>query len=212
MSQMIQSLEQRVLMSVTAATLIADVAKLNTDAAAVVTAHTARVASAKDSYDAIVADLKILDASATPAVKAAARRQVATLADHNLVSHARIVVDQTVFLVVAKLDAVLGEAHGKGLLLHPTSTAFQKLVAKDITNLNTNVPAKLSTLQTELTAATSQTDTDANAIAASNSSIASLISTSESDLATKTTTLSAAASQVSTDAAQLATDLSGIPA
>jgi len=208
MSQMIQTLERRMLMSVSAATLSADLSNIYTDAAAAMSAHDARHNAAKNDITAIADDLKGLD---TKANRASNNKLVATLESEGAVNHLKILADQAVFLTTAKVDSVLGLVYGKGLLNHPTSTAFQKLVAKDITNLNTNVPARLTTLQTELTNATNTFDTNMNAIGAANPTLSSLISAFETDVAAKTATYSAAAGKVGTDASQMATDLAAIP-
>jgi hypothetical protein len=205
---MIQSLERRMLMSVTAATLSADVSNVFTDAAAAMTAHSTRHTAAHNDIQAIVLDLKGLD---TKLNRAANNKLAATLVLEGDITHLRIVVDQAAFLTTAKIDSLLGEVFGKGLLNHPTSTAFAKLVANEITNLNTKVPAKLTTLQTELTTATNTFDANLNAIAAANPSLSSLVTSFETDVAAKTAAYSTAAGAVATDTSQLATDLAAIP-
>ena len=79
MLPIVQSLEQRMLMSVSAATLDADAAAIRADFVAVTSAHGNRLAINSKDVKSIAAALKKLNAKATPQVKANGQRLVATL-------------------------------------------------------------------------------------------------------------------------------------
>jgi len=208
MFPMIQSLERRMLMSVSATTLSLDMQKLDTDATAVTTAHTVRYTTAHNDSVALGEDLRGLD---TKSNRLSNNLLIFRLDVAGDLSHIRIVAAMNTLLLTARTDAALGALYGKALLNHPTSTPYQKLVAKEISNLNTLIPAKLTALQTQLNDAQASFTTYADEIAAANPSLNTLVPDFVSDLATKTAAVSSAAGQVSTDAAQLATDLAAIP-
>jgi hypothetical protein len=205
---MIQALEQRMLMSVTAATLTTDLQAVRSAAAAVPVARSTHDKGINDAITALAADLKVVQ---SPSNRLSNARLIARLRVAGAVGRLRVAIDQNIFVGTARVESIIGTAHGKALLAHPTSAGLQKAVAKDVTNLNTNVPARLTTLQNELTAADAAFDAIANQIATANPTVASVISTGEAKLATEAAAASTAANQVEAATAQLATDLASIP-
>jgi hypothetical protein len=206
---MIQALEQRMLMSVTAATLTTDLQAVQTAAAAVPAVRSAHDKGINNAITALAADLKVIQ---TPSNRLSNARLIAQLRVSGAVGRLRVAIDQNIFVGIARVESIIGTAHGKALLAHPTSVALQKAVAKDVTNLNTNVPARLTTLQNELTAADAAFNAIADQIGAANSAeVGNLIKTGESTLATQAAAASTAANRVEAATAQLATDLASIP-
>jgi hypothetical protein len=205
---MIQALEQRMLMSVTAATLTTDLQAVRSAAAAVPVTRSAHDKGINDAITALAADLKVVQ---SPSNRLSNARLIAKLRVSGAVGRLRVAIDQNVLVGLARVESTIGTAHGRALLLHPTSAGLQKSVAKDVTNLNTNIPAKLTTLQNELAAADTAFNAIADQIATANPQTASLISTGEAQLATEAAAASTAANQVEVATAQLATDLASIP-
>jgi hypothetical protein len=204
MSQMIQALEQRMLMSVTAATLTTDLHAVQSAAAAVPVARSAHDKGINNAITALAADLKVVQ---SPSNRLANARLIAQLRVSGAVGRLRVAIDQNIFVGIARVESLIGTVHGKALLVHPTSVGLQKAVARDITNLNTNIPARLTTLQNKLTAADAAFDAIANEIKAVNNSqaVTDLIMAGEATLATEAATASAAANQVEVATAKLAT-------
>jgi hypothetical protein len=208
---MIQSLERRTFMSATAATLTADAATLNTDASAVVAARVARSAATTTDVNAIVADLRAIYKHASLAQKMTIQHEIVALRAGVALSNFFVVKQQSIFVSYSRLDANAGLAHGKALLLHPTSAAISKLVAKDITNLNSYPAGKLSLLMNELSSATYYFKRYMDAIAVSTSSVSSTVTTLENDVASHETAIENASGVVVADATNMANDLSTIP-
>ena len=210
MLPMIQSLEKRMFMSVSAGTLASDVATLNTDAKAVLAARTALVAAGNADVKTIAADLKAINAHASLAVKLAALHQLAQTRSDLAVSHHFVALETSAFLILARSQALSGEIHGKGLLAHPSSATFLARVAKDISKLNSYPAAKYATMRNEFSSGTYYFNRNTGVIETSNPSLAGDIASTEADYSAKTDALSTAVSNVVTDATALATDLSAI--
>lgn len=207
MSQLIQSLERRVLMSVTATTLATDLSNVQAAITAGETTHTNRYDFAKSAIETISADVKGLT---TKSNRASEEHLVLELVAAGDTSHAKLVVDLSVLKVLSTVLSKVGVAAGDSLIKHPTSVALQKLVTRDAALLNATIPIKVTNLDDELNSSSATLEADLNAIATANPSLASTISSDITTLATDTTALETAAGQLQTATTQLATDLTSL--
>jgi hypothetical protein len=196
MSQLIETLEQRQLMSASVITLNADRLNLNADATSATVVRGARDTGINNAITALAGDLKNLD---TTENRVANNRLIAKLRLTAAVNHLKVVIAQNIYLATARVDAAVAYLHGAALIKHPTSVPLQKLVARDITNLTTGLLAtRLANYQA--------------AIVAANPSVSGTVTNGETNLQNNSNNASAAATTVQGDAAQLATDLSTLVA
>jgi len=208
MSQMIQALERRMLMSVTVDTLTADMQTIKSDAAAVVAA---RIAMNKT----VLADARVIAAAVRQAETKSNRPEnttllAALLRDDNL-NLAKIVYGVNGLNSSAKYSATSGAAFGKVLLKDPTSAAYQKYVAKIVTYATTVVPQWVTYVENQLTNFANTVGSPLGLIANLNPTLASAVNSYENDFGTRADALVTASIQVQTDTTQLTSDLGAIP-
>ena len=171
MSQFIESLESRTLLSASsteAATLLADVKQVKATSVTVRADMKLAAAAATASLRQITADLKSSTTSANRATNAALLKAVKVADATDL---AKLKADQTALLAVGASLSAKSAADAKALLLHPTNTALQAKVTADLSALSTEPAAKLATFHDDTQSNPIQTPLD-NLIAANQSNTA----------------------------------------
>jgi hypothetical protein len=206
MSIFVQALEDRVLMSVTAATLTADATAVLAQITATKTSFATLKASDASFRAGIASQIKLLD---TKTNRAANSKLVAALNRNSSVNYAKINSADNALLAAAKSDALAGEAAGKLFLLHPTKTAYQTKVTKEIAILNA-LSTKLTALETAVANASTTGATVYTEVVTANPTLAGAFATGEATGQTNVLAFSNNAALVITDTTQLATDL-GFP-
>jgi hypothetical protein len=203
-SQFIQSLESRMLMSASSSTLSTDLSVIVADA-------TATRAASKSLQSAALSDEKIIAADLRGLSNKSSNRVLllrAQLDEARLFS--RTSIAEANLLITGSVRSRHAVGDGKTLLTHPTNASLKAHVAGHVTNLNTVVPAELNVLQTNVANLVQTWVADLNAIAAANPSDATLagaVQTAQNDVNTRAGTLTAAATKFQTDIAILGNDL-----
>ena len=171
MSQFIESLESRTLLSASsteAATLLADVKQVKATSVTVRADMKLAAGAATADLRQITADLKSSTTSANRATNASWLKTVKTADASDL---AKLKADQTALLAVGSSLSAHSAADAKALLLHPTSTVLQAKVAADVSALSTQPAAKLAIFQADTLSDPLQTPLN-NLIAANQSNTA----------------------------------------
>src|SRR6185437_9139031 len=156
MSCLIESLENRMLMSVT---VTADV--LTTDAKALVTAAAQNTVELNALLKSEVTLNKTVSATVksdgAAADKSANAKLLSALSKEFNSSYAKIKVADKALTSLAKSSATSGNSTGKALIAKPTNAALLAKVARIITALDTTIPAKATAIGTAETAVGSST-------------------------------------------------------
>lgn len=171
MSQFIQSLESRTLLSASsteATALLADVKQVKASSVVVRADMKVAAADASAGLHKITADLKSSTTSANRATNAGLVKALKAAGASDL---ATLKGDETALLAVGSSLSARSAADAKALLLHPTSTTLQAKVAADLSALSTQPAAKLATFEADTQANPLQTPLD-NLIAANQSNTA----------------------------------------
>ncbi len=209
MSPLIEPLEGRVLLSVTAA-------QLQTDARALVTA----TASSNAAFNAV----RSAEFGLIKAVSANIRHNgglignvvgsalAAGLTGAGKTGYAHIKTSQKSLTSAAKSTANLSVARGKALLKKSSDTTLQTAVGDLITQLNATLPGELASLQTVLQDAGTAIESAFTAIVAALPGISSAVQSVAQTVLQKSQEFDAALAAIPTAAAQLAADLSSITA
>lgn len=173
MSQFIESLECRTLLSASsteAATLLADVKQVKATSVTVRADMKLAAAAATASLRQITADLKSSTTSANRATNASLLKAVKVADATDL---AKLKGDETALLAVGSSLSAHSAADAKALLLHPTSTVLQAKVAADVSALSTQPAAKLVIFQAD--AVSNPIETPLNNLIAANQSDTALL-------------------------------------
>jgi hypothetical protein len=122
----------------------------------------------------------------------------------------RTAVSEANLLVTGSARSRHAVGDGKVLLAHPTSASLKAHVAGHVAMLNTQIPAELSALQTNVANLVQKLVGDLNSIAAANASdstLAAAVQTAQNNVSAQGTALTAAATKFQTDIAILGNDL-----
>jgi hypothetical protein len=207
MSQFIQSLESRVLMSASSATLSTDLSTIVADATTTRAASKSLQSTALSDERIIAADLRGLsNKSSNRVLLLKAQVDEARLFSRTAVAEANLLITGS-----ARSRHAVGD--GRILLAHPTNASLKAHVAGHVTNLNTVIPAELNVLQSDVANLVQTWVADLNAIAAANpgsSTLAAAVQTAQNDVSTHAGALTSAATKFQTDIAILGNDLLSI--
>ena len=168
MSQFIQALEPRALLSASGTTIVADETRLLGDARAIRAEVSHFGSLLKSDARTIQADLRGLPN--TPANRAL----TSTLRTDVQKGIARLQKDVSVVIRVGSADARKALADGLAVFLNPTNAAALGRLAGDITRLTTATAAPIATVLADATAFQSQVGQDVSAVAAANPTNAAL--------------------------------------
>jgi hypothetical protein len=200
MSQFIQALELRVLLSATADTLTADQATIDADAKAVKAALDAGIKAIGADSKTIAADLK----GATD--KTTAKAELKTLLADEKSLGKTLKKDEA-----ALLKAGIGPSHkatavGIAVTKNSSDTKLQAKLSADIAALATAAP--LATLAADATPGTIPADMDAMVASnPTNSALSAHVAAAKTDLLTQLSTVVTAGTKFSTDVGTLKADL-----
>lgn len=173
MSQFIQSLESRTLLSAStteATALLADVKQVKASSVVVRADMKVAAADASSGLHKITADLKSSTTSANRATNAGLVKALKAAGASDL---AMLKGDETALLAVGSSLSARSAADAKALLLHPTNTTLQAKVAADLSALSTQPAAKLATFEADTQA--NPLETPLNNLIAANQSNTALI-------------------------------------
>lgn len=206
MSQFIQSLEQRMFLSVSSSTLSSDLATVHSDASAV-------RSEALSLHKTVAADLKTLSTDVR-ALKVASNNKLLGKVDADAgVLEAKTSVTEAGLLGTGESLSVVVAAEGKLLLLKPSNTKLSAKLASNTAALNSKVSAKMSALQTAATNLQTGLDTDLSNIAAANSSsttVAADVTKTKSDIVTALASYNGSTSAFQAAIVALTNDLNSI--
>jgi hypothetical protein len=209
MSRLIESLEDRVLFSVTPAQLQADAKALVTATAASNTAFNA-VRSAE--FGLINAVAKNVEHKGGLIGNVVGSALVGAFSGAGKTGYVHIKSSQKVLTSAAKSTANRSVAKGKALLKDASNSTVASDVQDLITQLNATLPADLSSLQTVLQDAGTLIENAFTAIVAALPGISSAIDSVAQTVLQKSQDFDTALAAIPTAAAQLAADLSSLTA
>ena len=209
MSRLIESMENRVLLSVTPAQLQADAQALVTATSASNAAFNAVRSAEFGLIKSVAANLKHNGGLIGDVVGSAL---VATLTGAGKTGYTHIQTSQKVLTAKARTTARQSVARGKALLRKSSDTTLQTDVQNLINQLNTAVPDAFSTLQTVLQDAGTAIESAFSAIVAALPGISSEVQSVAQTVLQKTQQFDAALAAIPTAVSQLAADLSSITA
>jgi hypothetical protein len=207
MNPMIQTLERRMLMSVTAAQLDIDVQTVKQDAAAMASIPVDEASAFKSAASSVAADIAPVT---TKTNRLSNHRLLAALSAGDAVWLARLNIARVSLAAMARVESTAAAAHGKLLLLHPTSTLFQNLVIKDEARLRADIRTRSARVEEAFSGALSAFLTTNNKIAAANGAVSAQVLLEYSNLIGPADTGVAPADQVHTDVFTLINDLGAI--
>jgi hypothetical protein len=204
MNHLLQSLENRVLMSATVATLTADASAVAAASANTKASFASLKAVEGDLYYTVASDVK---STSTKSQKSANLKLNSALIHADLTAEAKILAAETVLSAVAKAGGIVSVALGKAATLHPTSAAVQKAITRETTVLNAAVAAKELALSNAVTKYLGAINTVYSEVAIEDPSAAADITTGEADVAATSASYTATAGTIQTAVTQLTTDL-----
>ena len=204
MSQWIQVLENRQLLTATATVLTSDAAAVNTQISALKTTLASSKSSAKSIQTVLSNDLK---SAATKANRASNQKLLAAILRTESSQYAVVFRAENTLITNATSLAKRALADGKALLVHPTKSSNQTKVNKDIVALNTIIPAKVLALQTALASALTAVNNALANVATANPSLATVVQSDELTLAAQTNAISTASAGIGTTSTKFAIDL-----
>jgi hypothetical protein len=210
MSRLIESLENRMLMSVTVTAAV-----LNTDAKALVTAaaqNTVELNALLKSQAALTKAVSAtVKADGAAGDKAANAKLLAALSKEFSSSYGKLKAADKALTVLAKSSATSGNSSGKALIAKPTNAALLAKVAKIITALDTTIPTKANAITAAETNVGSSTDTTFTTLSTNVPSLVNAIQSALADGDTKATAFDGGVSLIVSASAQLGADLGGAP-
>lgn len=199
---LVEALEWRRLLSVSATTLSVDLQAVDSASSAVESSGvTLRNAVVADKT-AIIADVKALEIKST---RASDNRLTTLLNSHDLSRHVRDAAALKSLLSGGDSMSAADVKLGNSLLVHPTNKALARQISTRAATLNSTVSARLNTVNTLLS--DSAFVTDLNNIAAAVPSLASTIAADETALAPLKTQYTTALSHYQAATTALASDL-----
>jgi hypothetical protein len=202
MSQMIESMESRLLLHASVSVITQDLGVLTADGAAAKADLIAALAVAK-------ADVKTIKADVVAARPTKAQRAVLqTLQKDESAATAKYKKTISAILSAGTRDGAKLETALKSLLKHPSSLAVQTKVAVNLAALQSAFSSAVVTpVETDASNTVTAVDTDLDAVAAAVPSTTTDVGTTEGHFATDLITLSTEATAIQSGIATLAADL-----
>ena len=207
MSRLIESLEDRVLLSVTPAQLQADAKALVTATASSNAAFNAVHAAEFGLINAVAKNVKHNGGLIGNVVGSAL---IGALSGAGKTGYARIKSSQKTLTMSAKSTATQSVAKGRALLKDASNSTIATDVQDLITQLSATLPADLSSLQTVLQDAGTVIENAFTAIVAALPGISSAIDAAAQTVLQRSQAFDTALAAIPTAAAQLAADLSSL--
>jgi hypothetical protein len=205
MSVKIESLESRTLMTAAAATIVADAAAVKSDIAAAKAELVVLRASEFSFYESVAAEVKLTQTKAQRKINA----RLGGLVVHTAaVYYGRISGAENSLAANANARDAASVVNVKQFDAHPTKAAYQKAIAKDITLLETVIPAKLASVEALVTAALTAINADYSSVEIEDPQTTDIITADEATAATAATNFTDAAAAIQAGTALVATDLS----
>ena len=161
MFEFVQALEQRMLFTVSSATLTADYSSIVSDAAAVRAAFNTK-------HKDIISDLAGVRAALKGAKSSDTVKLLAEMTTDNARDNARDVVAQTQLLTKGEILSLKAELDGKALLKNPSNTKLAAKVSADATAITNTIPSLANALETDDNTLGSQVSGDLSSLETAN--------------------------------------------
>ena len=175
-------------------------------------AHTAAFTALQKSEGVLIKTVAAtVKKDGAAADKAANAKLVAALSKESNSGYAQIKAADKALTSLAKSAGTSGGSTGKALIAKPTNAALLAKVAKIITDLNTNIPAKSAALTAVETSLNNTTSTTFTTLSTNVPSLLAAIQSATVDVTTKATTFNNGPAVIVGDAAKLAVDLGAAP-